>query len=92
MTGKALCKGWKERGNVCALGDVLHGPVIPLLNPLALLPQATDFGLSRFFKEGQTMDDIVGSPFYVAPEVLQRKYGKVWMRGSRNIITARNQS
>lgn len=29
------------------------------------------------------MDDIVGSPFYVAPEVLQRKYGKVWTRGSK---------
>jgi hypothetical protein len=29
--------------------------------------KATDFGLSRFFKEGQVLDEIVGSPFYVAP-------------------------
>lgn len=27
--------------------------------------KATDFGLSRFFKEGQVLNDIVGSPFYV---------------------------
>ncbi len=31
--------------------------------------KATDFGLSRFFVEGKYMDEIVGSPFYVAPEV-----------------------
>jgi serine/threonine protein kinase len=28
--------------------------------------KATDFGLSRFFKEGQPLDEIVGSPFYVS--------------------------
>lgn len=38
--------------------------------------KATDFGLSRFFVEGQPLNEIVGSPFYVAPEVLQRKYGQ----------------
>jgi hypothetical protein len=27
-------------------------------------------------QEGERLDDIVGSPFYVAPEVLQRNYGK----------------
>jgi len=46
--------------------------------------KATDFGLSRFFKEGQVLNDIVGSPFYVAPEVLRRQYGKeadIWSCG-----------
>lgn len=31
--------------------------------------KATDFGLSRFFRDGEHLDEIVGSPFYVAPEV-----------------------
>ncbi|KXZ49062.1 hypothetical protein GPECTOR_23g147 [Gonium pectorale] len=46
--------------------------------------KATDFGLSRFFKDGASLDEIVGSPFYVAPEVLKRNYGKeadIWSCG-----------
>eukprot|EP00798_Chlamydomonas_sp_ICE-L_P002097 gene2097-18156_t len=38
--------------------------------------KATDFGLSSFFKEGDVLTDIVGSAYYVAPEVLRRSYGK----------------
>jgi len=33
----------------------------------------TDFGLSVFFKPGQTYHDTVGSAYYIAPEVLGRK-------------------
>lgn len=33
------------------------------------LLKATDFGLSVFFQDGQTFKDIVGSAYYVAPEV-----------------------
>lgn len=33
------------------------------------LIKATDFGLSVFFKDGQQFRDIVGSAYYVAPEV-----------------------
>lgn len=46
--------------------------------------KATDFGLSVFFKDGQQFKDIVGSAYYVAPEVLRRKYGKeadIWSCG-----------
>mmetsp|Transcript_12291 Transcript_12291/g.22016 ORF Transcript_12291/g.22016 Transcript_12291/m.22016 type:complete len:507 (-) Transcript_12291:2527-4047(-) len=46
--------------------------------------KATDFGLSRFFKLGDVLDEIVGSPFYVAPEVLKREYGleaDIWSCG-----------
>ncbi|XP_073005880.1 calcium-dependent protein kinase 17-like [Typha latifolia] len=43
-----------------------------------------DFGLSIFFKPGDTFTDVVGSPYYVAPEVLLKHYGPeadVWSAG-----------
>ncbi|OIS97830.1 PREDICTED: calcium-dependent protein kinase 26-like [Nicotiana attenuata] len=43
-----------------------------------------DFGLSTFFKPGQIFSDIVGSPYYVAPEVLLKRYGQeadIWSAG-----------
>lgn len=33
-----------------------------------------DFGLSAFFQPGQVFKDVVGSPYYVAPEVLRGRY------------------
>eukprot|EP01026_Neomeris_dumetosa_P077859 TRINITY_DN840_c0_g1_i1.p1 TRINITY_DN840_c0_g1~~TRINITY_DN840_c0_g1_i1.p1 ORF type:complete len:408 (-),score=64.15 TRINITY_DN840_c0_g1_i1:368-1591(-) len=36
--------------------------------------KATDFGLSRFFKPGDLLRELVGSPYYVAPEVLKKNY------------------
>jgi calcium-dependent protein kinase len=46
--------------------------------------KATDFGLSVFFKPGEIFTDVVGSPYYVAPEVLRKHYGPeadVWSAG-----------
>ncbi|KAH7669056.1 Non-specific serine/threonine protein kinase protein [Dioscorea alata] len=46
--------------------------------------KATDFGLSDFIKPGRKFRDIVGSAYYVAPEVLKRKSGPesdVWSIG-----------
>ncbi|KAF7085332.1 hypothetical protein CFC21_088773 [Triticum aestivum] len=46
--------------------------------------KAIDFGLSVFFKPGQVFTDVVGSPYYVAPEVLRKRYGPeadVWTAG-----------
>ncbi|EPS61686.1 calcium dependent protein kinase 5, partial [Genlisea aurea] len=46
--------------------------------------KAIDFGLSVFFKPGQIFTDVVGSPYYVAPEVLLKSYGPeadVWTAG-----------
>ncbi|XP_061956568.1 calcium-dependent protein kinase 1 isoform X2 [Populus nigra] len=46
--------------------------------------KATDFGLSVFFKPGDVFKDLVGSAYYVAPEVLRRNYGAevdIWSAG-----------
>ncbi|XP_008796072.1 calcium-dependent protein kinase 20-like [Phoenix dactylifera] len=46
--------------------------------------KAIDFGLSVFFKPGECFNEIVGSPYYMAPEVLKRNYGPeidVWSAG-----------
>ncbi|XP_050379172.1 calcium-dependent protein kinase 1 [Argentina anserina] len=46
--------------------------------------KATDFGLSVFFKPGDVFKDLVGSAYYVAPEVLRRRYGAeadIWSAG-----------
>ncbi|GAB2271937.1 Calcium-dependent protein kinase 4 [Dionaea muscipula] len=46
--------------------------------------KATDFGLSVFYKPDQYFSDVVGSPYYVAPEVLCKRYGcesDVWSAG-----------
>ncbi|CAN6380466.1 unnamed protein product [Urochloa humidicola] len=46
--------------------------------------KATDFGLSVFYKEGEVLRDIVGSAYYIAPEVLKRRYGPeadIWSVG-----------
>ncbi|ONM32269.1 Calcium-dependent protein kinase 1 [Zea mays] len=43
-----------------------------------------DFGLSMFFRPGEEFTDVVGSPYYVAPEVLKKRYGQeadVWSAG-----------
>lgn len=37
--------------------------------------KAIDFGLSDFVRPDERLTDIVGSAYYVAPEVLQRSYG-----------------
>ena len=44
----------------------------------------TDFGLSVFYKPGQQFDEVVGSAYYVAPEVLKKRYGPeadIWSCG-----------
>ncbi|XP_058187519.1 calcium-dependent protein kinase 28-like [Rhododendron vialii] len=46
--------------------------------------KTTDFGLSDFIRPGRKFQDIVGSAYYVAPEVLKRKSGPesdVWSIG-----------
>ncbi|KAG2309141.1 hypothetical protein Bca52824_028889 [Brassica carinata] len=46
--------------------------------------KAIDFGLSMFVKPGENFCDVVGSPYYIAPEVLNKDYGPeadIWSAG-----------
>jgi len=46
--------------------------------------KAADFGLSQFFRPSRPFRSLVGSAYYVAPEVLKREYGPkadIWSLG-----------
>ncbi|KAL3525272.1 hypothetical protein ACH5RR_013644 [Cinchona calisaya] len=49
--------------------------------------KATDFGLSDFIRPGKRFQDIVGSAYYVAPEVLKRRSGPESDAWSIGVIT-----
>ncbi|KAF5767819.1 putative protein kinase CAMK-CDPK family [Helianthus annuus] len=75
--------------HTCHSMGVIHRDLKPenflLLNKDEDAPlKATDFGLSVFYKQGEVFKDIVGSAYYIAPEVLKRKYGPevdIWSIG-----------
>ncbi|CAA2979707.1 calcium-dependent kinase 34-like [Olea europaea subsp. europaea] len=75
--------------HTCHSMGVIHRDLKPenflLLNKDENAPlKATDFGLSVFYKEGEVFKDIVGSAYYIAPEVLKRRYGPevdIWSIG-----------
>ncbi|KAJ8772802.1 hypothetical protein K2173_027979 [Erythroxylum novogranatense] len=75
--------------HVCHFMGVLHRDLKPENFLLASREdgaplKATDFGLSVFIEEGKLYRDIVGSAYYVGPEVLKKRYGKeidVWSAG-----------
>ncbi|KAH6834242.1 calcium-dependent protein kinase 19 [Perilla frutescens var. hirtella] len=74
---------------VCHQHGVMHRDLKPenflFANKKETSPvKAIDFGLSVFFKPGERFNEIVGSPYYMAPEVLKRNYGPeidVWSAG-----------
>lgn len=75
--------------HICHFMGVMHRDLKPENFLLAsksdkAMLKATDFGLSVFIEEGKVYRDIVGSAYYVAPEVLRRSYGKeidIWSAG-----------
>ncbi|CAH8362144.1 unnamed protein product [Eruca vesicaria subsp. sativa] len=74
---------------VCHKNGVMHRDLKPenflFANKKETAPlKAIDFGLSVFFKPGERFNEIVGSPYYMAPEVLKRNYGPevdIWSAG-----------
>lgn len=85
----AICRSVVNVVHICHFMGVLHRDLKPenfLLSSKdeGAMLKATDFGLSVFIEEGKLYRDIVGSAYYVAPEVLRRSYGKeidVWSAG-----------
>ncbi|KAF2287384.1 hypothetical protein P3X46_023930 [Hevea brasiliensis] len=74
---------------VCHKHGVMHRDLKPenflFANKKETAPlKAIDFGLSVSFKPGERFNEIVGSPYYMAPEVLRRNYGAevdIWSAG-----------
>lgn len=85
----SVCRSIVNVVHICHFMGVMHRDLKPenfLLSDKSekALLKATDFGLSVFIDEGKVYRDIVGSAYYVAPEVLRRKYGKeidIWSAG-----------
>ncbi|GAU40036.1 hypothetical protein TSUD_258290 [Trifolium subterraneum] len=85
----SICRQIVNIVHICHFKGVMHRDLKP--ENLLLSSEddkatimATDFGMSVFIEEGKVYTDIVGSPYYVAPEVLRRKYGKeidIWSAG-----------
>ncbi|KAF3453465.1 hypothetical protein FNV43_RR03905 [Rhamnella rubrinervis] len=85
----SICRSIVNVVNICHFMGVMHRDLKPenfLLSSKeeSALLKATDFGLSVYIEEGKVYRDIVGSAYYVAPEVLKRRYGKeidIWSAG-----------
>ncbi|KFK35914.1 hypothetical protein AALP_AA4G052700 [Arabis alpina] len=86
----SVCRQIVNVVNICHFMGVMHRDLKPenfLLSSKdeKALIKATDFGLSVFIEEGKVYKDIVGSAYYVAPELLRRRYGKeidIWSVGA----------
>ncbi|KAJ9566233.1 hypothetical protein OSB04_002199 [Centaurea solstitialis] len=84
-----ICRQIVNVVHVCHFMGVMHRDLKPENFLLSSKEEnsklkATDFGLSVFIEEGRVHRDIVGSAYYVAPEVLRRSYGKeidIWSAG-----------
>lgn len=85
----SICRAIVNVVHICHFMGVMHRDLKPENFLLSSKDEnaalkATDFGLSVFIEEGKVYRDIVGSAYYVAPEVLRRRYGKeidIWSAG-----------
>ncbi|XP_064970392.1 calcium-dependent protein kinase 2 isoform X2 [Musa acuminata AAA Group] len=85
----AICRAIVNVVNICHFMGVMHRDLKPenfllATNEEDAMLKATDFGLSVFIEEGKVYKDIVGSAYYIAPEVLKQRYGKeidIWSAG-----------
>ncbi|KAL5973645.1 Calcium-dependent protein kinase 10 [Asimina triloba] len=76
----AVARTVAEVVRMCHQNGVMHRDLKPenflFSNKKENAPlKAIDFGLSVFFRPGERFSEIVGSPYYMAPEVLKRNYG-----------------
>ncbi|WOK91855.1 calcium-dependent protein kinase 19 [Canna indica] len=84
-----ICRAVVNVVNICHFMGVMHRDLKPENFLLATkdedaMLKATDFGLSVFIEEGKVYRDMVGSAYYIAPEVLKQRYGKeidIWSAG-----------
>ncbi|CAI2361332.1 unnamed protein product [Moneuplotes crassus] len=70
--------------------NIAHRDLKPeniMINPKTLKIKLLDFGLSSYFEESKNLVSPVGTPYYVAPEVLRGSYGKECDMWSIGIIT-----
>lgn len=85
----SICRAIVNVVNICHFMGVIHRDLKPenflfATKHEGAMLKAIDFGLSDFIEEGKVYRDIVGSAYYVAPEVLKRSYGKeidIWSAG-----------
>ncbi|WOK97135.1 hypothetical protein Cni_G05843 [Canna indica] len=85
----AVARTVAEVVRMCHANGVMHRDLKPenflYANKKENSPlKAIDFGLSVFFRPGERFSEIVGSPYYMAPEVLKRNYGPevdIWSAG-----------
>ena len=57
-----------------------------IINKATLKIKLIDFGLSAYFDESSQLHSKVGTPYYVAPEVLDGNYNKEWDMWSIGVI------
>ena len=72
----------------CHQKNIVHRDLKPenllIIKPGEYDIKVIDFGLSRSFEKHKTMYNRAGTPFYIAPEVLKKKYNEkcdVWSCG-----------
>ena len=58
-----------------------------VINPTSLKIKVLDFGFSRFYNPDDIMKTRVGTPYYIAPEVLMGEYGPECDMWSIGVIT-----
>jgi serine/threonine protein kinase len=79
LHSKGICHRDLKPENIMINPRTLHVKIIGNLMLLCI-----DFGLATFFKKDKPLTSRVGSPYYIAPEVLKAKYNKesdVWSVG-----------